>query len=465
MTRATRADRLHARRGLAHTSIHCACVLLIVLPQVAGSVGPRTAAPTTPAARAPQSIVPDVPDLGDGRLVPVERDDRVERVVVGALRAEVTSSRVTFADDRFAFPIVGATRASAGWVFIAADGAVARAASFLGPLQPLGHAPRPPRNMTYGPLPASCGRAAIAAPTSGAGLWTTDGNAAIAPARGAPPGVVLSAAFADADHGMIAVDGGELFVTRDGATSFARVDLGEAAAASVRCVRGELHVMTSSGLKVFERDGRPTRAAPRAGDLDPGAGRRMTCTADRCAIDDRAGVAWHRSPGASNRRVLASPAGHPDPRDPSTAWPCTYQRAEAFAPRLEEGVAYVTDARGRRHYRRRGPEVALRVAVAGRLDVTQFELDWPGSRHAADPMIVRGEYSGFHMGRAIREGARTQVVWIPRAGRPAPGVNAWEAIDNVEDVLPLPDGTVAVLFRLHQQDEHSSARYQRLLVL
>jgi hypothetical protein len=186
----------------------------------------------------------------------VERG-HVTRVVAGSLRAELTADGVALADDRFEFRIMAAVRATpagAAWLFLAADGTVARASSFLGPLEPLGHVPQL-EDRTLDSLTASQGRLAIATRDPHASLWTTDGSAPVAPAHDLPPGNVVSAAFADADHGMIVVEGGALFLTRDGMRSFARIDLGDAAAATVAAMDGALYVMTSSGGARFDRDG------------------------------------------------------------------------------------------------------------------------------------------------------------------------------------------------------------------
>lgn len=198
----------------------------------------------------------------------VERGD-VTRVVAGPLRAELTADGVALADDRFADRIVAAVRVAPGaaWLFLAADGTVARARSFLGPLERFGYVPQRAEGAPDWST-ASHGRLAIAVRDPRASLWTTDGSAPVAPAHGLPPGIVMGAAFADADHGMIVVEGGALFVTRDGMRSFARVDLGDAAAASVAAMDGALYVATSSGIAIFDRDG-ARREGPGAAQVMP----------------------------------------------------------------------------------------------------------------------------------------------------------------------------------------------------
>jgi hypothetical protein len=71
-------------------------------------------------------------------------------VVVGGLRAYVKDDLVTWADDGFASAIHTAVRTESGWVFVAADGAAASSATFLGPLRRMQDVP-PPRRSGPGP--------------------------------------------------------------------------------------------------------------------------------------------------------------------------------------------------------------------------------------------------------------------------------------------------------------------------
>ena len=248
----------------------------------ARSVAARDIAPgitrpaTASAAQLPATVtlMPELERVLSQHVWSIEHVGVRERVIVGSLRAEVTGDRIDFADDRFGFPIVGAARVGSSWLFVTADGVVARAESFLGALAPLGQVPQPYwEAWPEASLQLSRGRLAVPTQDPHASLWTTDGSAPIAAAGGAPKGVVASAAFVDASHGMIVVDGGELWVTRDGAASFARVDLGDHAATTVVARDGELEVATSTGVVVFDRDGNekvrgvsPTTSGPRRYD-------------------------------------------------------------------------------------------------------------------------------------------------------------------------------------------------------
>jgi hypothetical protein len=217
-------------------------------------VAPLEADVATLARDAP--FVRVLPQL-DGEARVVERADGTTRVLFGSLRAEATDKRIVFSDDRFASRIVAAARVANGWVFLAHDGVAARADSFLGPLTPLGEMPRPTAwgGELMASAPLGAGRLAIPSDDPAAGLWTSDGSAPLAPAAGAPPGAILSVAFVDAAHGMIVVDGGELFRTDDGGASFTRVSLGNEAAAHVTVAGTNFRVRTSAQDVLLDRDG------------------------------------------------------------------------------------------------------------------------------------------------------------------------------------------------------------------
>jgi hypothetical protein len=235
----------------------------------------RVATPAPPPIALPGVTAQLLPALGDDRdLQIVERDGAVQRVLAGALRAEVGPAGVRLADERFATPILAATRTPSGWLFFSSDLVVARADSFLGALQPLGALPRRfldswARQETV-PTP-SCGRFAFTTDDPDASLWITDGVAPLAPVRAFAPRVVISAAFADASHGLAVIEGGELFATRDGGAAFSRIALGTAAASSVACQDGALRVTTSTGVLGFDRELRPVPAPPAAPEQWPDA--------------------------------------------------------------------------------------------------------------------------------------------------------------------------------------------------
>jgi hypothetical protein len=98
--------------------------------------------PVEPTVAPPRGATAVVVPVIDGRLQIAERRDGVVRATLGSIRAEVSGGAVALAGDRFAFPIIGAVPSATGWLFAAADGAVARADRFLGPLHSLGAVPR-----------------------------------------------------------------------------------------------------------------------------------------------------------------------------------------------------------------------------------------------------------------------------------------------------------------------------------
>jgi hypothetical protein len=337
--------------------------------------------PMQPSPPQTRTTIEVVPDLGRDRLVYlVDSAAGLDRVIAGSLRAELTPHEVRFADDQFAVSIIRVARVQRGWLFLAADGAVARADSFLGPLQPLGHVPRPRPDAAIFPLSALAGRLAFAAPDPHASRWTPDGTAPIALARGAPPGTITSAAFTDADHGMIVVTGGELFVTRDGAASFQRVDLGDAAAAGVVLADGKLHVHTSSGRVVFDRDG--VRAGSSTEGPMPASDPKLAARVHAAALRRYGALVAELFGGVvtdrgdvlvPNRETLGDLAG-----PPSTAELDALERRDCTAARWGAAVAVFCGA---------GPPV--------RVDPT-MQRSTPMGKYALDPANVVLSADGTH---------------------------------------------------------------------
>ena len=408
-----------------------------------------------------------VPEFGpDSRAYLADRAPGVDRVISGSLRAELTPDQVHLAEDQPAASIIGVARVRQGWLFLAADGAVTRADSFLGPLHPLGQV-RPPPDAQIVPLPAMAGRLAFAASDPRATLWTTDGTAPIAPAVGAPAGI-KSVAFADADHGMVVVTGGELFGTRDGAASFERIDLGDAAAAGVASVHGELHVATSSGTAVFDRDGVRTGSStedPRPAD-DPKLAARVYAAALR---------RYGAPPATRVRAAPAIPAAaavHPDPIS-ETALVCSKQGA-ARTIAVTGSPGYQLDASGHLQIINAHADVTLQVTARGRWDVSWHGYDWRGryaSRHAAGALpTLAPDLDEYQLELATRDGAvvyhlglHHRLVWLPAGGRPSLILDELPEFPELEDLLALPDGTLAVLIRFRV--EAQGTNYHRVFVV
>lgn len=455
----------------------CAGALLVTVAIAMGQSSPSELAPVEPKPGAMTGVAagaepdpPIVPDLG--RASPprvVERAGTVERVILGPLRAEVSSGQAVLADDRFAFPITGAARTRGGWLFVAADGTVARSDRFLGPLERFGEVPRPDPRIKVQPRSPTCGRLAIGVVDPRASLWTSDGSAPIAPAAGAPAGVVLAAAFADRDHGMIVLDGGELFATQDGAASFERVDLGQAAASDVACVHGALRVTSSQGALVFAPGalhGRPVQHGDDGGDGD------APSTEPLRAPILAAALARRRTSG----RVLVSPAAAPEAPRRQVPEPKLFPVAvgRPRPPVFERYNDQQLDEDGQTHLRRANADATLQVTPDGTWRFTWHGFDWQGAygeRHSSGKLALprAGDYL---LDRATREGAvisyygnPAREIWLP-AGRPPVEIADAMLYDGAggirtEDLLTLPDGSLALLFSSSRL--HETAAYHRLL--
>ncbi|HEV7557972.1 MAG TPA: hypothetical protein VGO00_21040, partial [Kofleriaceae bacterium] len=221
-------------------------------PSATGIIPIRAA--VIPALAYP--VIVELPSKEDGPIL----------VSVGSLRAAVTRTDTRFSSERFAEPIVGATRTPTGWLFVSSDGLVASSPSFLGELTILGTVPsRAPSQQ----ISRSCGRIAVV--TEGRVL-TTDGTTPVTELTGTPPGRVERVAFVDSDHGMV-LDGGQLFATRDAGRSFQRIDLHVATVLGLECVDGKFRIDTASGKRDVDKDGSVVAVGPEAGvpyvrDLD-----------------------------------------------------------------------------------------------------------------------------------------------------------------------------------------------------
>jgi len=482
------------------------------------AVGIGTRQPAVPAPDAARGSAADaevleiVPDLGlaDPPRV-VERAGAVERVILGSLRAEVSSGRAALAGDRFAFAILGAVRTPSGWLFVSADGAVARSASFLGPLDRFGEVPRPAPGVRVPLLSPTCGRLAIGVADPRASLWTSDGTRPMALAPGAPAGVVLAAAFADRDHGMIVLDGGELFATRDGAASFERVDLGSSAASAVACVQGELRVTTSQGALRFApgQPGEPMHGRPvldgAAPSTEPLRAPIMAAALRRygalvagplggIVADDGRVLLPHDHAlaplaSASTAALAAASSGRGCSAErwgDRYALLCMDGRcrrwsssplAVAGRPRHvdpEPSNERALDKDGRTHFLRINVDARLQVTPDGELRFAWRGFDWQGAygERRSSGRLAMPRAREYVLERTTREGAvmltrgdPDRVIWLP-AGRP-PVTIADDLLDSegrrprVEDLLTLPDGTLALLFgSLLARDD---AEYHRLL--
>lgn len=188
-------------------------------------------------------------------------------IVTGGVRATIRASSVVVAADMMAAPIVTAMPARAGYLFVAEDGTVASSDTFTGTLRRIGFLPP-------GSGPPTLSRGRLVYNAADETVLTTDGRTPISILNRLPPGRRLDLRFADADHGAVVLDGGGLFRTADGGTTWAGVDLhGEAAWRLGFAADGsDFFVDTTGGRMALAIDGsvRELPATP-TDDVAPGA--------------------------------------------------------------------------------------------------------------------------------------------------------------------------------------------------
>ena len=210
----------------------------------------------TPPAPGPRPAEPPTVvsvRLGDRvRPIPGPAGLSGQRVQIGGRRAELRDGRWMFSDERVLQEIVAAAELDGRWVFVCEDGLVAASDTFAGPLRALGAVPGARRASSW-----TRGRVAILTDDA---LFTTDG-ASLAPA-GATPAPARHAAFLDARTGAAVLAGGGLMLTRDGAATWAPVDLRGDVALAVSLRDGSLRVGTARGVSNLSADGSLTPAAP-----------------------------------------------------------------------------------------------------------------------------------------------------------------------------------------------------------
>ncbi|MFO0606822.1 MAG: hypothetical protein U0324_26860 [Polyangiales bacterium] len=195
-----------------------------------------------------------------------------DRVQIGGRRAERAGGRWRFSDDRVIQEVRAAVALDGRFVFVTEDGLVAASDTFVGPLRPLGAVPGARRASSW-----TRGRLAVLA--DGA-FFTTDGTT-LTPA-GATPAPARHAAFLDARTGAAVLADGRLVFTRDGAATWAPVDLGRDLALLVAFRDGALRVFTTRGVLALSAAG-ALSPAPASPDARP---------APRSAPDESLAAAW-----------------------------------------------------------------------------------------------------------------------------------------------------------------------------
>lgn len=142
---------------------------------------------------------------------------------VGGCRMTIgPDGTIELAPDVFASGVAAALRIGDAFLFVDVDGEVWRASTFLGPVENVGNVGLPSFRASH----SSPGRLAI---VSGMDLYTSVGTLPLERAA-LPPGVVVDAAFRDADHGAAILEGGVVVTTNDAGHTWQRLDVGGPAA-------------------------------------------------------------------------------------------------------------------------------------------------------------------------------------------------------------------------------------------
>jgi len=234
-------------------------------------------------------------------------------------------------------------------------------------------------------------------------------------------------------------------------------------------VHGELHVATSSGIAVFDRDGVRTGSStedPSQAADDPQLAARVYAAALRRYGAPPAGLV------RGEAAVPAAPAARPG-QIPDTALVCTKQGA-ARTILATGSPGTQLDANGQLQIINAHADVTLKVTARGRWDVTWRGYDWRGryaSRHAAGTLPpLAPDLDEYELKLATREGAAIyhlglhhRLVWLPAGGAPSVILDELPEFPDLEDLLALPDGTLAMLIRFPVDAQRTS--YHRLVLI
>lgn len=226
--------------------------LFVTLAAIAGAC---SSAPRTPESVPPVTKKPDVVSVwfeptGEGLSADEPRgvgslpNGRRGYFQGGYRFALGSDGTVEWAANRFATRIIAAVPIEGGWVFVARDGAVARANDFLGPLTRLGNVPEAVSTAFIGR-----GRAGVI--TRSGALYTTNGTAPIA--RSSLPTNVLSqaGAFVDEKRGAVIAEGGALFATSDAGSTWHAVPTAGEAAWRLDLAQDQIIITTTSSARVL----------------------------------------------------------------------------------------------------------------------------------------------------------------------------------------------------------------------
>lgn len=181
------------------------------------------------------------------------------------------------------------------------------------------------------------------------------------------------------------------------------------------------------------------------------------------------------APPAAPAVPVSSSAPVPDAAlaaPPRAALACTEHGAARSVPRRlprGEHASFELDDTGRLQLLKPHADALLHVTGRGAWDVTWHGYDARGafpSRKAAGVLpVLPPDLDEYELVRATRDGAviyhlgsHHRLVWLPAGGRPSVVVDERPEFPALEDVLVLPDGTLAVLLRLSRDGNNDDVR-------
>lgn len=292
--------------------------------------------------------------------VMAERPDGARDVLCDRVRETLPGEGTAIvAAQRFVRRVVSATPVERGWVFVTADGTVTHSDTFTGRLHLLGRVP------CLDVTSRSTGRAVVI--DADGALWTTDGRTPLM--KWTLPRRVRSAVFTSAAHGAVALEGGEVMVTRDAGGAWARIDLhGEVAVAVGLLGRDHVEVVTPSGARDL------------LGDFNSPSFREPgTCPVP---TDSRAiGATWRTDERAAQASVGAQETFEVatfDDRCAGATPPSEGPVRQAL--RAERRTLWCSIARGRRRVRATAPTVAAGIEANVDLGTSAGRVEsilWP----------------------------------------------------------------------------------------
>ncbi len=213
---------------------------------VSACAGASSTGVVVPTSRAEGPTVIDVVPARGKMAVLANGELRVVEGLVAGARVHVRDDgSVEVAAEIMANGVASIAQVGESFLFLDRAGDLFRGASFLGPLEHVGHV----GSSEIEALPDSPGRIAV---LSAMDLYTTSGELPLARAA-LPTGTVVDAAFRDAQHGLAKLDGGLVMTTIDGGATWRALHL-EAPAVYIGATRERLGVLMEGGAVFVVND-------------------------------------------------------------------------------------------------------------------------------------------------------------------------------------------------------------------